>query len=205
MTSFGTIIADPPWNYSRTSSNPKLSGYCDKEYSLLTTEDLIDLPVGKVGSDESVLLLWCTWPFIPDALRVMEAWGYSYVTGLTWVKTMENVENLSYGVGYWFRGATELVLLGKRNKSYRTNWLGFGVDGLVSPRLNHSRKPDSLYQVAESFPGPYLELFARRQREGWHSLGNECPGDYMDIRESLPVLVANPDFWSRHLLQEAVA
>jgi N6-adenosine-specific RNA methylase IME4 len=206
---FGVILVDPPWSYNRTSSSEKLSGYCDKEYELLTTQDLMSLPVADLGDDSSVLLLWCTWPFLPDGLKLIERWGFSFVTGMTWIKTTQNITALAYGVGYWFRGATELILVGKRQKAYRTNWLGLGQsqlpDGLVSPRLDHSRKPDSIYEVAESFPGPYLELFAREQRSGWYSLGNECPNDGQDIRQSLPGLVNTGVGWEKHYLAPIVS
>jgi N6-adenosine-specific RNA methylase IME4 len=200
---FGTLLVDPPWNYARASSDKKLSGYCSDEYPLMTTADLCGLPVGELGSDDSVLLMWATWPFLPDALQIMEAWDYSYVTGLTWVKTLQNVETVAYGVGYWFRGATELVLVGRRKKAMRTAFIGLGganpVDGYTGPRLDHSRKPSSIYQVAEEMPGPRLEIFARHQRPGWYSLGNECPGDGLDIRQRLDGLAAG-GLWSEHLM-----
>ena len=167
---FGTIIADPPWAYARTSRHETLSGYSDVKYESLSTERLCSLPVEMLATEESVLLLWTTWPFLSDALRVMNAWGFTFVTGLPWVKVEKN-ETLSYGVGYWFRGCTEPILVGKRMRSYRTNYAGY-----IGETLTHSRKPDSVHEIAEkSFPGPYLELFARRLREGWTCVGNESP------------------------------
>jgi N6-adenosine-specific RNA methylase IME4 len=182
---FGTIIADPPWAYDATSRQDKLRGYTDLHYAPLSTDSLCQLPVGDLASDEAVLLLWTTFPFIHDAKRVIEAWGFDYVTGLAWVKANPETQAIGYGVGYWFRGAVELVLVGKRQKSYRSQYVG-----LISPGLKHSRKPESLHELAEAtYPGPRLELFAREQRPGWTTLGNECPGDGQDIRNSLYALV----------------
>ena len=202
---FGIIFADPPWAYARTSKtrkltpgNAKLSGYCDTEYEVLTTESLCALPVAELGADNSVLLLCATWPFLPDALRVIKAWGYDFVTGLTWIKTGKKLTDVSYGVGYWFRGATELVLVGKRGRSYRTNLVGLVTDDLVSERLNHSRKPQSMYEVGEAFPEPRLELFARHKQPGWYALGNECPGDGMDIAKRLDKLTRGIGGWEKH-------
>lgn len=201
---FGTIIADPPWNYMRTSKNEKLKGYSDKHYKPLTTEDLCQLPVNRIARDDSVLLLWATIPFVVngDAQKVVEAWGFTPVTALSWVKTSKNIENLSYGVGYWFRGATELIMVGKRKRSYRSQYLNIlteeddtttelnGVTGLVSPALKHSRKPDELHKMVENiYPGPYLELFARTALPGWYAMGDETPAtEGLDIREGLPYL-----------------
>lgn len=187
---FGTILADPPWAYQKTSRHAKLSGYSDVEYNPLTTDDLCALPVGQLGTEESVLLLWTTWPFLPDALRVMSAWRYDYVTALPWIKTQQNDLNKpAYGVGYWFRGAAEPLLVGKRSASYRTNWTG-----LIAPGMAHSRKPDHAYDLANSFPGPRVELFARRTWPGWYSLGDELDGQ--DIRDSLPQYIDGTKLWT---------
>ncbi len=182
---FGTVLADPPWDYPPTSKDKRLRGYTDQHYTPLTTDDLCALPVADLATDEAVLLLWTTFPFVADALRVVEAWGFDYVTGLAWVKANPKTSAVAYGVGYWFRGAVELCLVGKRKKSYRSQYVG-----LVHPGLNHSRKPESIHQVAEAtYPGPRLELFAREKRDGWTTLGLECPGDGEDVRESIPRLV----------------
>lgn len=179
---FGTILADPPWDYQRTSrqgdaAHKKLSGYSDMHYAPLTTSSLCDLPVGDLARDDSVLLLWTTWPFVPAAVKVMESWGFKFVTGLPWVKVTASHAGLEYGVGYWFRGCTEPLLVGRRQKSYRTNMQGIltgDLAGLAVRSLGHSRKPQDVYHLAEAFPGPYLELFARGdQRPGWHQCGDE--------------------------------
>ena len=182
---FGTIIADPPWAYQQTSRHAKLSGYSDQEYEPLSTDELCALPVADLAADTSVLLLWATFPMFGDALRVVDAWGFDYVTALAWVKADPVSGNVGYGVGDWFRGAVEPVLVGKRRRSYRSPWVG-----LIHPGLNHSRKPSHLHEIAETtYPGPRLELFARQRRDGWTTLGNECPGDGRDIRDSLTDLV----------------
>jgi N6-adenosine-specific RNA methylase IME4 len=207
---FGTILIDPPWSYNRTTKTKatgsgkaeKLRGYADTEYQFLSTPTLAELPIGSLGSKDSVMLLCATWPFLPDAIQLLDAWDYDYVTGLTWIKTGKKLTDVAYGVGYWFRGATELVLVGKRKSAYRTNLVGLVVDDLVSERLDHSRKPDSLYEVGEHFPGPRLEVFARRQFPGWHSLGNECPNDGIDIRKRLTKLDEGTDEWINHYLKE---
>jgi N6-adenosine-specific RNA methylase IME4 len=184
---FGTFLIDPPWSYQTTTGHERLSGYSDKQYLPLTTADLCSLPVGELASSDAVLLLWATWPFISDALTLIDSWGFKFVTGLPWVKTQADVTKLAYGVGYWFRGATEPLLVAKKGKAFRNPTLGILHDaaGLVSPRLEHSRKPDDVYELAEFYPGPYLELFARRSRPGWVQLGNECPGDGQDIRVAM--------------------
>lgn len=221
---FGTIIADPPWDYEKTTKNSRdvgrnrrgtdgeeyyMSGYSDAEYEPLTTNDLCSLSVAEHARDDSVLLLWTTMALIPDALRVVESWKFKYVTSLAWVKIQENLDGQifettdytpAYGVGYWFRGAAELIMVGRRGKAYRTNYVG-----LLGQRFKHSRKPDDLYLLAEdAFPGPYLELFARRPRDGWTQLGNELPGhEGEDIRDGLVRLKASVEISHEKSLVDA--
>ena len=95
-----------------------------------------------------------------------------------WVKITEVSRTLwdniaikvPYGIGFWSRGCTEFVLIGRKGKAKPPS---NGFIGLLSPNLFHSRKPDDIYEYAESLPGPYLELFARRERPGWAVFGNE--------------------------------
>lgn len=194
---FGTIIADPPWEYATTSNHGKLTGYSDKEYKPLTTESLCEVPVRELATDESVLLLWTTFPHIPAALKVIDAWGFQYVTGLGWTKIVKTADKLTYGVGYWFRGSMELVLVGKRKKAYRTNARGGILDfvdegTIMSPPFGHSIKPDTLHEIVEQtiLPSPYLEMFGRRSREDWIVIGNEAPDTLgEDIAESVNNLI----------------
>ena len=78
--------------------------------------------------------------------------------------------SVPYGVGFWARGCSELVLIGRKGNVKSPS---DGFIGLLSPNLYHSRKPEDIYAYAESLPGPYLELFARRIRSGWDTWGNE--------------------------------
>ncbi len=174
---YGVIIADPPWAY-RVS---RMRGVAEEFYKVMTDEDIAAIPVKALAADDCVLLLWATWPKLPIALNVMTAWSFDYVTGIPWVKTTSKSINnlgaadvtLSYGVGFWFRGVSEVLLLGRRGKPAKPE-LNFA--GILSPSFTHSRKPDSVHEIAEAMPGPHLELFARRSRPGWTVFGNEIQG-----------------------------
>jgi N6-adenosine-specific RNA methylase IME4 len=153
--------------------------------------------------------LWTTGPFIEDAYYLIREWGFIPITMLAWVKCTEITApheayaldpgqpgvpgsfKPAYGVGYWFRGCVEPIIVFKApgTPSVRTPF-----QGLLSPNGKHSRKPDSLHQIIEStdektgeplFPGPRIELFGRRARPGWTVLGNQAPGDNLDIRVSI--------------------
>lgn len=167
-TKFGVITADPPWPYQQFSERKQ--GAASAVYELMTIDELCAMPVKDLAADDCVLLLWGTWPKLPEALQVMKAWNFEYVTGFPWIKLDGNGVPV-YGIGFWVRGCSEFVFIGRRGDVSPPRLEGFL--GLMSPNLHHSRKPDSLHEYAETLPGPYLELFARRDREGWYCFGNQ--------------------------------
>jgi len=184
---FRVILADPPWQYAQKSE--RLNGTTDPHYPTMSADAIAALPVAGVAADDAILLLWTTWPFLPVAMRVIDSWGFRYITGLPWVKVEQvdtqfdgtTILNPRTGVGFWFRGASEPLLLAKRGTPART---GVPWDGLLSDRNVHSRKPDSHYELAESLGSPRLELFARRRRDEWTSAGHVVDNG-QDIKERL--------------------
>ena len=175
---YKVILADPPWSYSNSGTR----GAAQNQYPTMKDQDIYDMDIP--AANDSVLLLWVTWPKLVEGMKVVKSWGFEYVTGFPWVKITGLSEDLfdgdptitvPYGVGFWMRGTTEPLLIGRRgNVSPPTE----SMIGLLSPNLKHSRKPDSIYDYAETLEGPYLELFARRRREGWDSWGNEVGVHY---------------------------
>jgi N6-adenosine-specific RNA methylase IME4 len=212
-----TAIIDPPWPYSKAKSlyvsdktgarghvagdRNAMSGYVrleeKEQYETLSIADLAALPVASWV--DGYVLLWTTGPFMHDAHHLLEAWGFEPKTIITWVKTNADGTLVRGGVGFWYLGATEYVVIGKRKglPSIRTKLPGaFAVEpapqAFMSPRQRHSSKPTWLHEHVEAkYPGPWLELFARECRDGWLCLGNECPGDETDIRETLRLTPAS--------------
>jgi N6-adenosine-specific RNA methylase IME4 len=193
----GTVIVDPPWEYSRSSAHPRQKGYSSAHYEPLSTDALKRLPIGQLGD---YVFLWTTVAFLKDAFGVVESWGFKPVTTIFWVKarpydTIDPDEDdlfaakLNYGVGYWFRGAVEPIVVGKKTDvaSVRSQFIG-----MISPTKGHSKKPNELHEIVEAqYPKIWLELFARRARPGWVTMGNEL-GKKLDIREEI-------DLWLREL------
>ena len=168
MGGWHTLYADPPWN---EQGGGKIIRGAQRHYSLMKTEAIIHMPVRAIVAPNAHLYLWTTNNFLPDALRVMEAWGFEYVTKITWPKPR-------FGLGQYFRGQTEDCLFGVRgNLPYRTLPDGKRAQGttLLNTWIGeHSEKPPEMVENIEkvSWP-PYLELFARTQRPNWTSWGNE--------------------------------
>jgi N6-adenosine-specific RNA methylase IME4 len=176
---FRVILADPAWGFKVRS--PKGEGRSPK-YQTMTTDQLCAMPVRQVAARDSVLLMWVTDPFLAngDAHRVMRAWGFTPKTvGFYWIKQNRTKAGFSRGTGYWTRANPEICMLGTRGRIGREKD-ATGVDKLiVSPRREHSRKPDEVYdRIARLLgkPGPEnpcLELFARVAWPGWQSWGND--------------------------------
>ncbi len=164
---YGVILADPPWPYHNPQSHdPRRGGYT---YAPLTIAEIAALPVAELAAPDCLLFLWGTWPKLPEVVGVMQAWGFTHVTGFPWIKLTRDGRPV-YGLGHWVAGCSEYVLLGRRG---HVSPPGEHYLGLLSPSLGHSRKPEDVHILAEQLPGPYLELLARRARPGWTVVGNE--------------------------------
>jgi site-specific DNA-methyltransferase (adenine-specific) len=125
-----------------------------------------------------VLFLWATYPMLPEAFKVIAAWGFTYkTTAFTWVKTNPSGRGFALGLGYWTRANPEICLLATKGAPKRRR---MDVPNLiVSPRREHSRKPDEARDRIVALCGvvPRLELFARQRTIGWKVWGNEVSSD----------------------------
>jgi N6-adenosine-specific RNA methylase IME4 len=178
---YSVILADPPWTFATYSRKGK-GRSAEAHYDCMSLADLKALPVADWAAPDCALFLWATDPSLPQALGVIEAWGFAYKTvAFTWAKTTKDGAGFPIGCGYWTRANPEQCLLATRGRPQR---LSRAVPQLIlAPRREHSRKPDQVYERIEALvPGPYLELFARAPRAGWHAWGNEVAGPATDRR-----------------------
>jgi MT-A70 len=105
---FSTILADPPWAYE----NEGLFGRGKPPYIVMPDSEIKALPIGRLADEECHLYLWATNASLLRAFYVLEAWGFRYATTITWCKATKTLEKPRYGMGYYFRGATEHMLFG---------------------------------------------------------------------------------------------
>jgi N6-adenosine-specific RNA methylase IME4 len=174
---FAAILADPPWPFKTWS--PKGQGRSgEAHYATLSHADLEALPVGELAADDAVLFVWIVQTQIPEAVRLLEAWGFQCKSvAFAWMKgnslpLFPDDVVTHMGMGKWTRAEFEQCWLGTRGKPERLNADVRQV--LVEKRREHSRKPDGIHERIERLvAGPYLELFARETRPGWTTWGNE--------------------------------
>jgi N6-adenosine-specific RNA methylase IME4 len=176
---YRTIVADPPWRYrvsagitTRTSHG---TACAEDNYPTMTNAEIMALPVRDLAADNAHLYVWVTNPKLygdKDRITprdIVEAWGFQYITLLTWIKKPG-----ALGMGFYFRGETEHVVFAKRGDApiptsqREVNWF-------FAAKRRHSEKPDSFMDMVERVsPAPRLEMFSRRARLGWDTWGNEA-------------------------------
>lgn len=141
-------------------------------------EELKALPVSDLADTDCALFLWATFPQLPDALRLIRAWGFSYKTvAFVWLKTNRRSHTWFYGLGFWTRSNAEICLLATKGHPKRQ---AANIHQLiVSPVERHSKKPDEARDRIEALMGdlPRIELFARQETPGWEVWGNEVNSD----------------------------
>lgn len=173
---YSVIYADPAWSYdfkepTASKGGAKGSGYSagvNYYYGTMTTKQILELPVKNICEKDCVLFLWATNPLLPEALETMKAWGFKYKTMITWHKER------CKGMGYWFRGHTEHILVGVKGNVKAFRSLEHNIKKL--PVEKHSKKPDEFRQMIEAVTGNLgnrIELFARNNHDGWDAWGNE--------------------------------
>lgn len=179
------IYADPPWSYQ----DKKCNGACETHYKTMTIEDICKLPIKDISDDNCILFLWTTYPMLPEALKLIEAWGFKYKSiAFQWIK-LNKATRLDdflittpldilkkvcfFGLGRWTRGNTEPCLIATKGKPKR---ISASISQLIfSPLTRHSAKPPETRDKIIDLIGdlPKIELFARDHIDGWDSWGNE--------------------------------
>lgn len=173
---FKTILADPPWNLQQVGARG-----AEAHYQLMTLDRIKALPVGDLAAPDAHLWLWVTNATLRAGFDVMETWGFTPRSPLTWVKPR-------IGLGQYLRNATEHLILGTRGSApvkYKAQptWM-------FAPLQAHSHKPEEQYAVIERISdGPFLELFARRRppsSANWSVWGNEIGSDISILGYPVP-------------------
>ena len=181
-------VADPPW--AQDTGYAVTRGFKvrtpDKRkvllpYPSMTLSAIAALPVAELAERDAHLYLWTTQQYLHDSFHVAEAWGFRVVATLVWCK-----EPLGVKLGGAFGSSVEFVHFARRGSlptigSVDRRWFqwprkrGAPVRRGERRTDGHSAKPEAFLDLVEQVsPGPYLELFARRQRLGWDTWGNEA-------------------------------
>lgn len=178
---YGAILADPPWAFETWSQKGKARSP-EAHYQTMTADAIMALPVDHLAGPDCYLFMWATWPVLPLAVAVMQAWGFDHVTGGSWTKRTRHW-NVAMGTGYVLRSATEPFLVGRigrpRVADRGTRNLILAPedvpDSIESIRREHSRKPPEMRGMVETLvpDAARCELFAREAWPGAEVWGNQ--------------------------------
>lgn len=172
---FQTVLADPPWRFENRTGKVAPEHRRLDRYSTMTLQDICSLPVGDACAKNAHLYLWVPNALLPEGLRVLNEWGFRYVSNIIWAKRRKDGGPDGRGVGFYFRNVTEVLLFGVKGSMRTLAPARRQVNMIESRKREHSRKPDEQYELIESCsPGPYLEMFARYPRDGWAVWGDEA-------------------------------
>ena len=190
---YATILADPPWQFQNRTGKVAPEHKRLNRYGTMTLDEICALPVEDVAADPSHLYLWVPNALLPDGLKVMDAWGFRYISNIVWHKVRKDGGSDGRGVGFYFRNVTELLMFGVKGRNARTLPPGRSQVNMIQTRKReHSRKPDEQYDIIEACSwGPYLELFSRGKRAGWEVWGDQAVEGY---RPTWPTYDYNSSF-----------
>jgi len=166
---YKTIYCDPPWH---EQGGGQIKRGADRHYNLMKTKDIINMKdfIDEIADDDCHLYIWATNNYLEDAFKVINAWGFKYITTITWLKD-------KFGLGQYYRGITEHCLFCRRGMlPYKTidGKRQQGVSGFIAPREEHSVKPIDMRRMIEKVSyAPRIELFARQKTKGWDVWGDE--------------------------------
>lgn len=206
---YNILLIDPPWKYnSRANHKTRFRGGACGHYPLMSMQEIAALPIGDLAAKDCALLMWCTFPYLSDQIKLFEHWKFRFRTQfLTWVKlnprgydlpaddpnyvqgkqyvlyTDGLFHSVFFGTGYYAKANPEVCLMGMRGQVPTVSDAISSV--ILAPRRRHSQKPDEQYGRIEGVFGdvPRAELFARHAQPGWAAMGNGIDGS--DIRDVL--------------------
>lgn len=144
----------------------------------MPVDDICALPVSDITADDALLFLWATFPKLPEAFKVIKAWGFNYKSvAFLWLKQNKSGKGWFYGLGFWTRGNAEVCLLGTKGHPKRKSKSVHQF--IISPLRKHSQKPDIARDKIIELAGnlPKIELFARQKTNGWDVWGDEVDCD----------------------------
>lgn len=161
------LVVDPPWPVKKIEREERPNQGIELDYPTMTLEEIEALPIPDLSEESGChLYLWVTQKFLPAGLELVEKWGFRYQCLMTWRK---NVGMTPFSWMY----DTEHVIFARRG-NLPLQQLGLRLS-FEAPVTDHSAKPDVFFdeRVTLASPEPRLEMFARKDREGFTVYGNE--------------------------------
>ncbi|MEE0264005.1 MAG: MT-A70 family methyltransferase [Acutalibacteraceae bacterium] len=172
---YNILYVDPPWAYKWGKGKNGGNFAPEKHYPTMSIDDICKMKstIKKIADKNCALLLWTTMPCLPDAMKLIEEWGFKYKTcAFTWVKVKKDGQPLA-GMGSYTKSNVEICLLAMRGHIKSADKTVRQI--ITAQRQGHSVKPfETRDRIVKLFGDlPRIELFARQKVSGWDCWGNE--------------------------------
>lgn len=193
MKKYNIILADPPWQFSNKKTGGSMKSGAQQQYPVMTIDDLKNLDVNSIASDDCVLFMWWVGAMPQEAIDLVHAWGFTLknMKGFDWNKLTVNNKPF-FGMGFWTRAGSESAIIATKGKPKPLSHSVRAVGNFDSESLDdlfwesvgftgsykigkHSEKPSEYRDKCVELMGdvPRLEMFARKRTKGWDVFGNE--------------------------------
>ena len=166
---YDIIVVDPPWPIKKitTKQRPKQT---KMDYKLMTIEDITALPINILAKDKAYCFLWTTQKYLFKAKDILESWGFNHLLTMGWKKEYGRSSGMAL---YGFRWNLEFILVGITGKFPALPKQKLVLSAFSAVNEGHSTKPNEFYSSIAHLGNDRIDLFARRQREGWDVWGDE--------------------------------
>ncbi len=175
------IYADPPWQMRYAKGLASGFHVYDVPYPTMTDDEIVALPIRNIVDDNALLFLWVIDSRIPLIEKIMNTWGFKYVTvGFVWHKPRLDGTGSNANMTQYTRKSCEFCFIGKRGKGIvKQRIMNQFHQFIPLSKTVHSQKPQVIQSLIVKMCGdvPRIELFARKKVEGWDCWGNEVDSD----------------------------
>jgi len=163
---YETIVIDPPWPMKRIFMEERNTepGF---DYPTMDLIEIGDFPIELFMSEDCGLFMWTTQRFLPAAIDMIKKWGFNYVFTMVWHKAggFQPIGLPQYNC--------EFVVYGRKGKVEFNETKSFFLCNKWD-RGKHSEKPQEFYDLIKRVTAPpRIDIFARKERDGFHVWGNE--------------------------------
>tara|TARA_E500000318_G_scaffold59652_1_gene55356 strand:+ start:211 stop:741 length:531 start_codon:yes stop_codon:yes gene_type:complete len=168
---YDLIVIDPPYKIKKVTHRAR-PNQVNMDYPMMSLDEIKDLPVQSIAKDKCWLFLWTTQKYLFQAKELLEHWNFKYLVTQVWQKTYGRSAGMAL---FGFRWNAEFILIGY-NKIKPDLWIkGKPLIPLVfqAENIRHSEKPSLFYELIKDLGKDRIDIFARKQRDGWHVWGNE--------------------------------
>lgn len=166
---YDVIVIDPPWTIKKITRKQR-PNQVHMDYPLMSLDEIQAMDIVSLAKEKSYVFLWSVQKYLYQAKPILENWGFNHLLTMSWVKEYGRSSGMAL---YGFRWNVEFILVGTKGRFPALPKQKLVKAGFNAVNEGHSKKPDEFYKMIEHLGNDKIDLFARKQREGWDVWGNE--------------------------------